>query len=179
MLTAKIAPADATNPNVTWITGNSQVAAVDGNGNVTAAGDGFTVITVKTEDGSFEASAQVTVDGMAPEIVLDAPARFPQTEAWHGIVSVEDAVSGVAATALSFDGAVVDALEFAPLDLHIGVHEITVTAVDRTGNRSGLTFRIEVTIDSARLQAQKGKHIEAGFAALPIEDIDALTQLQD
>ena len=60
-LTAAVVPADATNPNVTWISDNPAVAIVDTNGKVTAIGGGTAEITVKTVDGEFTATCIVTV----------------------------------------------------------------------------------------------------------------------
>ena len=59
-LTATIAPANATNQNVTWESDDTDVATVE-NGVVTAVGDGTAIITVTTQDGSFTASCEVTV----------------------------------------------------------------------------------------------------------------------
>ncbi|RAV09502.1 Ig-like domain-containing protein [Paenibacillus contaminans] len=52
-LTAKVAPADATNTTVTWSSANSNVATVDGSGLVTVVGNGVTTITATTADGNF------------------------------------------------------------------------------------------------------------------------------
>ena len=59
-LIAIIAPENATNKNVTWISSNPAVATVD-NGEVTGVSVGTTVIIVKTEDGAKTASCTVTV----------------------------------------------------------------------------------------------------------------------
>jgi uncharacterized protein YjdB len=59
-LTATIAPANATNQNVTWVSDDTDVATVE-NGVVTAVGEGTANITVTTQDGSFTASCAVTV----------------------------------------------------------------------------------------------------------------------
>jgi uncharacterized repeat protein (TIGR02543 family) len=59
-LTATVAPANATNKNVTWSSSNTNVATVN-NGTVIATGGGTTTITVKTVDGEFTASCEVTV----------------------------------------------------------------------------------------------------------------------
>lgn len=61
-LTATVAPANASNKNVTWGSDNTAVAAVDANGKVTAAGTGTAVITVTTEDRNKTASCTVTVN---------------------------------------------------------------------------------------------------------------------
>ena len=60
-LTPVFAPDTATNKNVTWSSSNEEVATV-ANGVVTGVKEGTASITVKTEDGNFEASCAVTVE---------------------------------------------------------------------------------------------------------------------
>ncbi len=60
-LTATVTPENADNTNVTWKSGNEEVAMVDGEGNVTALAPGMAVITVTTEDGGFTAECTVKV----------------------------------------------------------------------------------------------------------------------
>ena len=60
-VTATVAPADASNKNVTWSSDNAAVATVDTSGKVTAVADGTATITTTTEDGGFTASCTVTV----------------------------------------------------------------------------------------------------------------------
>ena len=59
-LTATVAPANATNQNVTWTSSNTGVATVE-DGVVTAVAAGTATITVTTEEGSFTATCDVTV----------------------------------------------------------------------------------------------------------------------
>ncbi|NRF91013.1 Ig-like domain-containing protein [Paenibacillus frigoriresistens] len=59
-LTSTVAPDTATNKAVTWSTSDSDIATV-ADGVVTAMKAGTATITVKTADGSYEASAVVTV----------------------------------------------------------------------------------------------------------------------
>ncbi len=59
-LTAAVKPADAKNNKVTWSSSNPAAVTVS-DGMLTALGEGFAVITVKTEDGEFTASCEVTV----------------------------------------------------------------------------------------------------------------------
>ncbi|WP_242837277.1 Ig-like domain-containing protein [Alkaliphilus transvaalensis] len=61
-LNAVVAPADATNKDVTWSSDNDTVATVDANGLVTAEAEGVAVITVTTNDGSFTATVEITVE---------------------------------------------------------------------------------------------------------------------
>ena len=60
-LIATLHPEDATDKSVTWSSSDSGVATVDNNGNVTAVGEGQATITVKTNDGGFTDTCQVTV----------------------------------------------------------------------------------------------------------------------
>ena len=60
-LTATVAPADATNKNVTWKSSNTAVATVDDNGKVTGVAAGEATITVTTEDGGKTATCKVSV----------------------------------------------------------------------------------------------------------------------
>ena len=60
-LTATVAPANATNKNVTYTTSNAAVATVSESGLVTAVAKGTADITVTTEDGNKTAVCKVTV----------------------------------------------------------------------------------------------------------------------
>ena len=68
-LNETVLPANATNKNVTWSTSNSSIATVNPEGLVTAVNEGSATITVTTQEGSFTASCQVTVN---PEQDIDA-----------------------------------------------------------------------------------------------------------
>ena len=59
-LTATVAPANASNKNVSWESSNTDVATVD-NGEVTAIAAGAATITVTTEEGNHTATCYVTV----------------------------------------------------------------------------------------------------------------------
>lgn len=61
-LTATIAPANASNKNVSWTSSDTKVATVDLNGKVTAVKNGNATITVKTNDGGKTAQCTVTVN---------------------------------------------------------------------------------------------------------------------
>ena len=68
-LKATVSPSNASNKNVTWKSGDSNIAEVDKNGKVTARSIGATVITVTTEDGKKTATCNVTVIMKAPDFV--------------------------------------------------------------------------------------------------------------
>jgi surface protein len=61
-LTATIAPADASNKEMTWSSNNENVATVTNEGTITGISEGVATITVKTEDGSFTSDCFVTVE---------------------------------------------------------------------------------------------------------------------
>lgn len=61
-LVANVEPADATNKAVTWESSDTSVATVDENGKVTAVKEGSATITVRTDDGGFTDTCEVTVD---------------------------------------------------------------------------------------------------------------------
>ena len=61
-LVATFAPANATNKNVSWTSNNTAVASVSAEGVVTANAVGTATITVTTEDGSFTATCDITVN---------------------------------------------------------------------------------------------------------------------
>lgn len=60
--TIQIQPANATNNSVTWSTNDTAIASVDEAGRVTATSAGETFITVRTEDGGYEAQITVSVE---------------------------------------------------------------------------------------------------------------------
>lgn len=68
-LKATISPANATNPAVTWSSGNAAVATVSSTGVVTAVSAGTAVITVTTQDLSFTATCTVTVSAASNNFV--------------------------------------------------------------------------------------------------------------
>ena len=65
-LTANVMPTNATNKEVTWVSDNNNIAAVD-NGVVKGVGKGTAVITVKTVDGNFTDKATITVEDNSEE----------------------------------------------------------------------------------------------------------------
>src|SRR5690606_15476514 len=60
-LGAEVAPANATNKNVSWTSNNTAIATVSASGLVTAKAAGSAVITAKSADGGKTATTNVTV----------------------------------------------------------------------------------------------------------------------
>ena len=69
-LKATVSPSDATNKALLWSSSNTKVAAVDQNGRVAGLKVGKATITVKTKDGSFKASCNVSVEILAEKLTL-------------------------------------------------------------------------------------------------------------
>lgn len=61
VLEAKVKPDNATNKQVTWSSSNTNIVTVDENGVIFSNEQGTAVITVKTVDGGYTATCQVTV----------------------------------------------------------------------------------------------------------------------
>jgi len=61
-INAIVMPGNATNKKIVWSSGDSNIATVDENGNVTAINNGVTTISVKNEDYKKIATTKVTVN---------------------------------------------------------------------------------------------------------------------
>jgi uncharacterized protein YjdB len=73
-LTASVAPSNATNKNVTWSSGDLNVATVNDNGVVTGVSTGSAIVTATTADGNFVSNCIVTVkeaDVLVTGVTLD------------------------------------------------------------------------------------------------------------
>lgn len=66
VLTARVAPDNATDKTIAWYAEDSKIAAVDGNGKITALAEGQTRITVVTRDGDHKALCDITIHKKAP-----------------------------------------------------------------------------------------------------------------
>ena len=61
-----VIPSTATNKSVSWATNNDLIVRVSQTGELTAVGEGTAIVTVKTEDGGFIATCEVTVYSKIP-----------------------------------------------------------------------------------------------------------------
>jgi len=82
-LTASVAPADADNQSVTWMSSNPSVVDVDESGTVTAVSVGTATVTVRTEDRGKTASCRVTVNPVPVQAVSLSKESLTLTEGDH------------------------------------------------------------------------------------------------
>lgn len=96
-LIATVLPENATDQSVTWASSNEAVATVDQNGKVTAVAQGTATITVKTNDGGFEDSCEVTVsDVISYSLAIDpATAEIDALESMEFSVILTTVKNGV------------------------------------------------------------------------------------
>ena len=96
-LIATVAPDTAKNKTLTWTSGNTLVATVDVNGNVSAKGAGVTEITVTTADGGFSATCRVTVTAIpVSSVALDTASlkmSIGETKALAATISPQNATN--------------------------------------------------------------------------------------
>lgn len=69
-LNATVAPANATNKQVTWTVSNAGIASVNQQGKVTGLAPGTATVTATTVDGNKAASATITVVPKAPTVII-------------------------------------------------------------------------------------------------------------
>ena len=99
-LTATVAPSDATNKNVTFSTSAASVATVSASGLVTGVAAGSVTITVKTADGGFTDTIELTVTAAAePETDVTSVTVTPQDVTFAGNVQTGGSVAFNAAVA--------------------------------------------------------------------------------
>lgn len=81
ILKATVEPADASDKSLSWSSSDDSVASVS-DGEVTAKAEGEAKITVKTNDGGFEATCKVTVSAEGAEV---SSLEFQMEEYWFVI----------------------------------------------------------------------------------------------
>ena len=67
LLTSVLNPINATNQNVTWTSSDGKIATVNEYGIVEGIAEGNVTITAKAEDGNYQATCEVTVEGKKEE----------------------------------------------------------------------------------------------------------------
>ena len=164
-LIATITPGNATNKNLTWTSGDEDVATVN-NGVVTATGTGTTNITVTTADGNKTATCTVTVTAPPePEPEPTPPPYIPPTYA----VTTPETPGGTVTVSPSRASSGRTVTITAAPDPGYALESLTV--LDSRGNEIALTDKGDgkytFTMPAGRVT------VEASFtpAPLPFEDV--------
>ena len=131
-LVATVAPANATNKDVTWASDNEAVATV-ANGVVTAVAVGTANITVTTVDGNFKATCAVTVNPISVKgVALNKTTmtlKVAQADTLVATITPEDAANKEVVWA-SDNAEVATVVNGVVTAVALGTANITVTTVD-------------------------------------------------
>jgi uncharacterized protein YjdB len=166
---ATVAPANATNKDVTWTSDNEAVATV-ANGVVTAVAEGTATITVTTVDGSFTATCVVTVKPISVKgIALDKTAltlKAKQTATLVATITPADAANQNVTWAT--DNAEVATVENGVVTaVAVGTATITVTTED-----GAFTATCAVTVEATPVT---GVTLDVTELALVVPETATLT----
>ena len=153
-LTATVMPEDAGDKSVTWSSGNSKVATVDGSGLVTAVAAGTAIIRATTNDGSnLTAECQVTVTPLkATGISIDRTEATLERDATLQLtatVTPDDADDRTVTWSSADSG--IARVDGAGLVIAVSVGTTTITAT--TGDGTGLTASCTVTVTPKTVQS--------------------------
>lgn len=144
-LTATVKPDNATNKNVTWSSDNDDVATVDGNGAVTAAGTGTAKITVTTHNGKT-ASCTVQVYNYTlnhTSLQFDLSAEPDRTE----LLKVKDGTADISDITWSSTDESVVTVSKAGLVTPVGAGSAKILA----SVKNGPTLTCDVTVSRNQL----------------------------
>ena len=156
-LTATVAPANATNQNVTWASSDPSVATVDAAGKVTAVAPGTATITATTVDGGFTAICTVTV---RPDIPPANPNYRITVEATQGGTVTADPTAAKAGATVTLT----------PVP-HRGYQVGTVAVTDRFGEAVAVTENADGTYTFTMPNGQVTVTVTFEQAPLPFPDV--------
>lgn len=148
-------PSNASDTKVTWTSSNSSIATVDENGVITGIKAGTTTIKAVSEDGSYEASCNVTIKNYDPSVTYQA---YCQNIGWQNNSS-NGAIAGTTGRALRME-AIVMKLSNVPSNASItyqayveGKGWSNVKSNGETAGYAGASLRLEaIKINLANLQ---------------------------
>ncbi|WP_052206663.1 beta strand repeat-containing protein [Cellulophaga baltica] len=151
-LTETIAPANATNQNVTWSSSDDAIASVSAAGVVTGNAIGTATITVTTEDGAFTATSTITVQAATfavTGITVD-PTAITITNG--STTTLTETITPANATnqnvTWSSDNTSVATVNASGLVSSVGIGEAKITVTTQDG---GFTATSLVTVEAASI----------------------------
>ncbi|MCY9667087.1 Ig-like domain-containing protein [Paenibacillus alginolyticus] len=117
---------------------------------VTIAGDGIHTLFYNSTDRAGNAEspkmAVIKIDSSLPIIRVTGPLTVSQVTYGTLAIVTEDALSGVAETTYRLDGVPIsNPYAIGPMSLAIGVHQLTIEAVDAAGNRATESLNLAIT----------------------------------
>lgn len=137
-LNPTIAPANATNQNVTWTSSNTAVATVNASGLVTAVTAGTTTITVKTVDGNKTATSAITVAAIPVSSVAVSPTTASlyagNTQQFSATISPANATNKN--VTWSSSNTAVATVNSSGLVTAVAAGSATITAATQDGNKT-------------------------------------------
>ena len=107
-LVATVAPENATNKKVTWESSAPTIATVNENGKVVGVAEGTAVITVKTVDGEFTATCNVTVTPRTTPLPTTHAGTLEDPKTIAEALEIAEQAGGTAGEALYFTGKVTE-----------------------------------------------------------------------
>jgi uncharacterized protein YjdB len=148
LLSATVAPLDATDTTVSWLSSDTSVATVDTNGLVTSIAPGSVDITVTTTDGGFVATSNITVSDVNVTGVVVSPSSITlslnEVQTLSAAVSPSDATNPAVIWSSS-DSGIVSVTPSGQIEgLSAGIATITATTVD-----GSFTSTSTVTVDNS------------------------------
>ncbi|MBE8725042.1 Ig-like domain-containing protein [Flavobacterium hungaricum] len=140
-LNSTIAPANATNQNVTWTSSNTAVATVNSSGLVTAVTAGTTTITVKTVDGNKTATSTIMVAAIPVASVSVSPttASLYAGNTQQLSVTIAPANATNKNVTWSSNNTAVATVNSAGLVTAVSAGTATITATTQDGNKTAST----------------------------------------
>lgn len=137
-LNATIAPANATNQNVTWTSSNTAIATVNASGLVTAVAAGTATITVKTVDGNKTATSAITVAAIPVSSAAVSPtsASLYAGNTQQLTVTISPANATNKNVTWSSSNSAVATVNSSGLVTAVSAGTVTITATTQDGNKT-------------------------------------------
>jgi uncharacterized protein YjdB/glycosidase len=137
-LNTTIAPANATNQNLTWTSSNTAVATVNASGLVSAVSAGTTTITVKTVDGNKTATSAITVASIPVASVSVSPTTASlyagNTQQLSATIAPANATNKT--VTWSSNNTAVATVNSSGLVTAVSAGTATITAITQDGNKT-------------------------------------------
>ena len=164
-LTATVAPANATNKNITWESSNTAVATVN-NGKVTGVAAGTATITVTTVDGNKTATCTVTVTAGTPVPDTNLTTHVPE------IYEAKEIAGGYGGTLTVNSGNEYEVFYFCKISNAIAVGTSPIS-----GNIATTTDKKSFEVKGGWMKGQFNEEAEGGTSE-PKEDAPGSAEFQ-